>query len=234
MGESCPSPLFAGRECHLRAAGRTLVVSVLGVANDLVWVTYPAGGILEEGDGVELELPNGRGTLGYHMRVAARPSRSLGGILLERVECSVRAGTRRDWRIPVDMAVWLKDVYQQEPVKAILNDLSSDGASIVSRGHFDPGDLVSMTFRLPGHAVHKLIARMVYRDDVVALPRIRYGIQFCDVETRVRDSITWFLYEQIQERFKGDIRNLYAHPGLAKKDKEEIPEAIVLEATEAD
>jgi len=223
-----------GRECHLRAAGRTLLVKVLGVANDLVWVTYPVGGAIEEGDGVELEVPNGRGVLGYHMRVAAIPARSLGGILLERVECAVRAGTRRDWRIPVDLAVWLKDVYQQEPVKAMLQDLSSDGASLVSRGHFEPGDLVGMTFRLPGQAVNKLVARVVYRDETVALPRVRYGIQFCDVAMRVREAITWFLYEQIQERYKGDIRNLYAHPGVTKEEREEIPEAVVLEAIEAD
>jgi hypothetical protein len=234
LGESCASPLSVGSECFLQAGGRTLVVRVLGVANDLVWASYPAGASLAEGDGVQLEIAvPGGGSMGYHMRVAARPTRSLGGILLERVESSVRSGLRRDWRVPVDLAVWLKDVYQEEPVKAMLRDLSSDGASAVSRGHFDPGDLISMTFRLPGYPVHKLVGRVVYRDSGSDRPRIRYGIQFAEMENRAREAVTWFLYEQIQERYRRDIRELYAHPGLAR-EKEEIPEAVVLETSEAD
>ena len=98
MGEYRKPPLVQGRECLLKAGGSTLGVTVLGMSDNLVWVSYPAADLLTEGDGVELEVPLGSGRLSYHMRIAAGPSQRLEGLLLERVESTRPMANRRDWR----------------------------------------------------------------------------------------------------------------------------------------
>lgn len=200
--------LRAGSECFLRTGNRVLVVEILGVSKETIWVSFPCREELEDGAGVELEFHDREGYFSYHARVVQGAGKTGAGVMLERAESPLPMQHRRDWRVPMDLSVWVKPVEGERRSKARLCDLSSEGALIECDAAFNAGDYLNMIFQLPQYPTHRIVARIVYADTSGPAMR-RYGLSFVQIGRRARESLTWYLYSQIQELYPALIRELY-------------------------
>jgi len=210
--EKAQSPLQVGRECILKAVGRVLVVEIWGIANDTIWISFPTADAILEGTGVELVLQEESGFMSYHARVAVGPKDTSKGIMLERAETATHMKSRRDWRVPVDSPIWIRLKGEDEKFKAQLKDLTPDGSLVMTEANYNAGDLIEMTFQLPESPTQSLIAQIVYDDKTKETGVHRFGLRFVEAEREVKESITWFLYEKIQETHPKQLRGLYPAP----------------------
>lgn len=212
MTDKAQSPLQVGRECILKAVGRILVVEILGIAKDTIWISFPTVDAILEGTGVELVLQGDEGFMSYHARVAVSPKDTSKGIMLERAETASHMKSRRDWRVPVDSSIWIRLKGEEEKFKAQMKDLTPDGALVLTEAPFDAADLLEMTFQLADTPTQHLIAQIVYDDKTKDSGIHRFGLRFVEVERTVKESITWYLYERIQDTHPEQLRGLYPPP----------------------
>lgn len=212
MTEKAQSPLQVGRECILKAVGRVLVVEILGIAKDTIWINFPTVDAILEGTGVELVLQGEDGFMSYHARVAVAPKDTSKGIMLERTETAAHMKSRRNWRVPVDTPIWIRLKDSEEKFKAQMKDLTPDGSLLFTEAPFNATDLIEMTFQLPETPTQQLIAQIVYDDKTKDTGVHRFGIRFIEVDREVKESITFYLYERIQDTHPEQLRGLYPPP----------------------
>lgn len=205
-------PLRVGRKCCLRIMGREIVSEILGISNDTIWVSFPVKQPVREGTGVELELMGEDEFICYHARVAVCPVDTSRGIMLQRAEAASHLQRRRDWRVPTDLPIWIRESGGRKKLKARLLDLTQDGAQIVTKAPFDAGQTLEMIFQLPEFNAHQLVAEIVFSDKTHPDGICRFGLHFTEVKKRARDSITWFLYDQIQRMYGSELQELYPRP----------------------
>jgi hypothetical protein len=206
------SAFHVGREAYLRVAGRVVVVTVFGLTHESIWVSFPVADAIAEGTGVELELRDGDCTARYHARVVAGPSRSRNGIMLERAESATDAVRRRDWRVPVDLPVWLRYGPDTLKFKGRLMNITAEGAMVMTKAPFDAGETLDMIFQLPEFPPHQVTAKVVYSDKTQDDGAYRFGLQFEQLAAQARLSLTWFLYDQIHQLYPAELREMYPKP----------------------
>lgn len=214
MGDTCilsgvDSPLVVGRECYLAAQGRTYVVEVRGISGPTIWLSFPASDYLAAGSGVELSFNDSEGSVTYHARVVVSPGDMNGGLMIERAEAPTDQQRRRDWRVPADFPVWVRSSGDSNKIKGRMVDLTAHGTLIATTYRFEPGEIVELIFQLPQSAVHRLTAQIVYCDLTDETGINRFGLRFLDVKPRVREALTWFLYDRIQSLYNDELRELY-------------------------
>lgn len=210
------TPLQVGRECFLSAMGRVLVVEVLGVSRDTIWVSYPTSDIIKEGTGVELSFHEPSGFIGFHARVASGPEMNQSGIMLERAESARHNKERKNWRVPADFPIILKNYGEEQQYEGRLKDLNIDGAHIKSTSDFDAGSMLEAKMKLPNSDAFTLLAQVVYRDPTTRDKPNRYGLRFVEIPKSAKEALTWYLYERIRELYPKQLRDLYPAPPKRK------------------
>ncbi len=206
------SPLQIGRECYLKAVGRVVVVEILGINKETIWISFPTADSIGEGTGVELVFHDSDGFMTYHARVAVGPKNTSSGIMLQRAESPSHMKKRRDWRVPTDFPIWIRQPGSTEKHKGVMRDLAAHGASLASQAALEAGDLLEMTLKFPDDLPLAIPVQVVYADKTKEGATHRFGVRFVDLDKKARESITWYLYEKIQEIYPDQLRALYPSP----------------------
>ena len=206
------SPLQIGRECYLKAVGRVVVVEILGINKETILVSFPTADSIGEGTGVELVFHDADGFMTYHARVAVGPKNTSSGIMLQRSESPSHMKKRRDWRVPTDFPIWIRNQENTEKYKGVMRDLTAHGASIATDAALEAGDILDMTLKFPDGLPQIIHVQIVYADKTKDDEAYRFGVRFIDMNKNVRETITWYLYEKIQEIYPDQLRALYPSP----------------------
>lgn len=201
--------LEIGKECYLRVMDQVVVVEVLGLAKDTIWVSFPVPDLPPEGTGVELEVHEEAGFKCYHTRVAASPSSSATGLMLERAESATYMKHRRDWRVPTDIAIWLKHVKSGQQYEALMCDLSEQGALVEASAPLEAGDQVILLIQLPKQSRHRYGGRIVYSQTTPGRGPNRFGVNFGEVSASARNDLIEYLWRQIRKLYPAELRALY-------------------------
>jgi c-di-GMP-binding flagellar brake protein YcgR len=206
------SPLQIGRECYLKSVGRVVVVEILGINKETIWVSFPTADSIGEGTGVELVFHDAEGFMTFHARVAVGPKNTSSGIMLQRAESPSHMKKRRDWRVPTDFSIWIRHQGSSKKHKGVMRDLTAHGASIATQAALEAGDILKMTLKFPDSLPQTVSVQIVYADKTKDDAANRFGVRFIDMEKPIRESITWYLYEKIQEIYPNQLRALYPSP----------------------
>lgn len=202
--------LSIGRACVLRAGDIAYDVEIVAVAEDTIGVRTDAVFTLEEGSGVDLELPDYEGTAYYHTRVVVVPSQPGDGIILQRCEAANYLKHRRSWRVPTDFRL------QMAPASGIPNrdgtmlNVSSEGALVSAGPGFIVGDECRITVTLQGQQTCVLHGHIIHVGDEPSKDnRWEYGVRFGQMPHRSRQALTWFLYDRIRKIYGNELRAMY-------------------------
>ena len=224
MSRPSQSPLQVGRECYLHAMGRELLVEILGIARQNIWVSYPSADVLCVGTGLDLTIPTDAGGMAFHARVAVVPSEPAKGIMIERCETAEHRTERRDWRVPTDLSVEVRSPKATEGKAARMLDLTDAGALLTTAARFSAGDMVEMRFQLPDNAPHRVLAQVVYSNKTGAKDCNKFGLRFIQMNRAARSTITWFLYERIQDLYPDVLRDMYPVRNVVKARRHQAAE----------
>lgn len=218
-----PSGLFIGRACRIRVGEQAYDAEIVALAEDTIGLSATDYIGLEEGDGVELELPDHSGTAYYHTRVVVPPSQAGDGIILQRCEAAAYMKHRRTWRVPVDFRLQISPASGIPNRDGRMQNLSSEGALVSAGPGFLVGDDCRITVTFTGQATCVLHARVIHvSDGPEENGRYEYGVRFTEMPSKSRYALTWFLYDQIRKRYGNELRALYprrktVRPGKAPR-----------------
>lgn len=209
--------LRVGNECYLRVMGRNFLVEILGLAEDTIWVSFPAGNYPVEGQGVDLEFHDSSGYLCYHTRVAIGPKKKGDGIVLQRAEAATFLEHRRTWRVPVDLKVRIQRVVDRQEGMGRLVNLSAQGALVETRAPLALGHSLSLTIPLPDGPPITVSADVIHTGPWTWLAQPRFGIRFTQVPAGARQRLTRFLWKRIRKHYARELDALY--PGRRRSKR---------------
>lgn len=198
-----------GKTCYLRVMGRLFLVTIQGVADDTVWVTFPGVDYPVKGMGVELEFHDTDGLQSYHTQVVIGREGKGEGIVLRRSPGGCYIKHRQNWRVPTDLPIRLRDVGRMRERMARMINLSSEGTLIETDVVYEVGSSADLVFTLPKQPTCTLTARVIRHENEGQRQRPRFALWFAKVPNDARRALTWFLWKRIQELYPSDVRSLY-------------------------
>lgn len=214
--------LEVGNSCFLRIFDQRYFVDILGVSQDTIWVSFHMSDFPLEGMGVDLEFHQGGGFTCYHTRVSIPPKEAGDGVVLQRAEAATFMAYRRSWRVPVDLAMKAREHPDGEVWDGRLVDISAEGALAVSAKALEVGDMMSLSFALPGGRMATMTAQVIHsRVDDEGV--VHMGLRFDDVPATTREALTSFLWREIRERYPSELEELYPPSKSRKKKRKKQP-----------
>jgi len=207
--ESAQSGLDVGTQCYVRAMGRRFLVTVLGLSEDTLWVSFPPSDYPIAGMGVDVEVHDDQGFSCYHTRVAIGPRGTTDGMVLQRSGGVHYLRHRRSWRVPIKLAVSM-DMEDGRSFRGTLLNLSAEGALIETTAALQVGDGLTVTVALPGVTVHRINARVI-REEAPAGPArlLQVGLWFTDMPAEARRALTVYLWKRMRELYPAELHALY-------------------------
>lgn len=207
--------LRAGNTALLKVTNRRFLVTVLDLAKETIWVSFPGADYLVEGMGVELEFHDRDGFLRYYSRVVIPPKNVGDGVVLQRVETAQVIRHRRTWRVPTHLPVHLRDPVDNRQWSGRLVDLSAEGGLALTHAAVEAaGAELEAAVEFPEHGLVRLLAKVIHTTPADRLYRV--GLYFTKISKTNRDRLTAYLYPRIREHFQAELRELYPPPGQSK------------------
>lgn len=155
-------PFQIGNRCLLFMLQKRYMVAILDITDETVRVSFPVSSFPCDGMLVTLEFHDESGYSRYETEIVAAPREVGDGLLLKRPAVSPRRAHRSFWRVPVDFSASVKG--QVHPRRYTVQAVNLSVGGMLIRGAFSlsPGDLVDVTFAIPGNDPEKLTAEVVH------------------------------------------------------------------------
>ncbi|HIJ64805.1 MAG TPA: PilZ domain-containing protein [Candidatus Hydrogenedentes bacterium] len=225
--------LQKGRRGLLRFGEKALEIEILAVAQDTIGVRFAGSGHPAEGTGGDLEFGSDASALAYHVQVAVGARDGSDTLILQRVPGAPHDNYRRAWRVPMNVKTNVRGHNDPRAAKAVIINLSADGALIESAAMFDIEELVDLRLPLPGESPQVVHARVIRTEpseppsDAVQ----RYGVRFLELTTEATHSLTFFIWKRLWELYPKEIAQLLPRrsrrprsPGAPRAQTEGDPE----------
>jgi len=157
------------------------------------------------------------------MQVVSGPRKPGDSMILRRMASLTHKHHRRGWRVPLNAVTQLRKPFDATGYRALLVDVSSEGALVETGGRFEVGDVVEFPLCLPLQSSHVVTGRIVRRDER-ALPEgpQRYGLLFVDTPPPAREALTRFIWGQIRRLYPNEAHAQFPGHGKRKKMKKHM------------
>lgn len=204
----------------LRLMGTRFLVHIESAADDTIAVKFPGTSYPVEGLAAELEFHDFNGFKTYYMQVVSGPRKPGDSMILRRMSSLSHKRHRRGWRVPLNAVTELRKPFDASGHRAVVVDISSEGALVESSGRFEVGEVVEFPLCLPLQSSHVVTGRIV-RHDKRSIPGglERYGLLFVDTPPPAREALTRFVWGQIRRLYPNELRAQFPGHGKSKSRK---------------
>lgn len=201
-----PGGIQAGNRCLINVTGRHFLVEILDVGPDTIRVSFPGADYPIEGMRADIEFHDEAGFYYYSTEVLKGPTPQADGIVLLRPSQLRRSVHRSCCRVSTDLMVRAKDQVHVRRYDAVLVNISTGGALILTEAPFDFSTTVELTLSLPGEPSHTVLGQVVHVVDAPDNARGKqvFGIRFNDLEPEIELSLNRYIWRRLQEIYPQD------------------------------
>jgi len=197
--------------------GHRFLVTVIGVANETVRVTFPVQDFPMEGMYVTIEFHDELGYSTYETEVVKSPEGPGDGLLLSLPPESNRTHHRSSWRVSADFPVEMKSHVHPRRVEAPVINVSAGGMLVRTNMKLTMDENLDLTFNLPGDGHKSALAKVVHLHVPDAsqseIPLV--GIQFVSPEPLLTKSLTHYIWRRLRQIHPQEQLRLRRHSDQA-------------------
>ncbi|MBN1467135.1 MAG: PilZ domain-containing protein [Fusobacteriaceae bacterium] len=157
-----------------------------------------AGGqyvMARKNDFVRVSLKRIDGIYAFKSKVMYRALEPYAHIRLEFPEKLEKSQRREFFRVPVNLMVTTKKEVEELPKQAISIDLSGGGMCIVSRTNYEKDSEIILSFDLTNGTKVEEVKGVIKRKIEKEHYKIEYGIEFLDIDNKLRENLISYLFE---------------------------------------
>ena len=112
----------------------------------------------------------------------------------------VKEQRRQFFRMPVNLMIAIKKENEEKPKQAVSIDLSGGGFCLISRGDYAKDEIVSLDFELTNGLKFENLRSIVRWQVKKVEHQYEYGIEFVDLDAKVREQLISYLFELQRNR----------------------------------
>ncbi len=112
----------------------------------------------------------------------------------------VKEQRRQFFRMPVNLMIAIKKDEEEKPKQAVSIDLSGGGFCLISRGDYAKDEIVSLDFELTNGLKFENLKSIVRWQIKKVEHQYEYGIEFLDLDAKVREQLISYLFELQRNR----------------------------------
>lgn len=188
--------------------GQRFLVTVLSATPEHIRVSFPIHDFPIEGMQVNLEFHDEQGYFQVDTHVLKCPEQAGDGLLLFRPPDLHRKMHRSSWRVPVEFKAYLKDHVHPRRFEVDVLNISEGGMLIKTDANLKMGDMVDLSFTLPGHTNENLVAKVVHvshaTDTVKNTSAI--GIQFVGLDPEFGAILARYIWRRLREVYSNRFK----------------------------
>lgn len=102
--------------------------------------------------------------------------------------------------MPVNLMIAIKKENEEKPKQAVSIDLSGGGFCLISRGDYAKDEIVSLDFELTNGLKFENLKSIVRWQVKKVEHQYEYGIEFVDLDAKVREQLISYLFELQRNR----------------------------------
>ena len=197
--------------------GHRFLVTIIGLGDGTVRVTFPVQDFPMEGMYVTLEFHDELGYSTYETEVVKSPDGPGDGLLLSLPPASSRTHHRSSWRVTADFPVELKSHVHPRRVEAPVINISAGGMLVRTNMNLAMDENVDLEFNLPGDTHKSVLAKVVHLHVPDAsqgeIPLV--GIQFVSPEPLLTKSLTQYIWRRLRQIHPQEHLRLRRHSDQA-------------------
>ncbi len=112
----------------------------------------------------------------------------------------VKEQRRQFFRMPVNLMIAIKKENEEKPKQAVSIGLSGGGFCLISRGDYAKDEIVSLDFELTNGLKFENLRSIVRWQVKKVEHQYEYGIEFVDLDAKVREQLISYLFELQRNR----------------------------------
>jgi c-di-GMP-binding flagellar brake protein YcgR len=112
----------------------------------------------------------------------------------------VKEQRRQFFRMPVNLMIAIRKENEEKPKQAVSIDLSGGGFCLISRGDYAKDEIVSLDFELTNGLKFENLRSIVRWQVKKVEHQYEYGIEFLDLDAKVREQLISYLFELQRNR----------------------------------
>ncbi len=112
----------------------------------------------------------------------------------------VKEQRRQFFRMPVNLMIAIRKENEEKPKQAVSIDLSGGGFCLISRGDYAKDEIVSLDFELTNGLKFENLRSIVRWQVKKVEHQYEYGIEFVDLDAKVREQLISYLFELQRNR----------------------------------
>lgn len=156
--------------------------------------------IARAGEMVKVSVKKDDGIYCFKSKIHFRALESYAYIRVDFPTKLVKEQRRQFFRMPVNLMIAIKKENEEKPKQAVSIDLSGGGFCLISRGDYAKDEIVSLDFELTNGLKFENLKSIVRWQVKKVEHQYEYGIEFVDLDAKVREQLISYLFELQRNR----------------------------------
>lgn len=156
--------------------------------------------IARPGEHVKVSLKKDDGIYCFKAKILFRALNPYAHIRVAFPEKLIKEQRRQFFRMPVNIVISIKKEEEETARQGISIDMSGGGFCIISRVNFKQNDKLNLDFELTNGTKMESLKAIVKWQIKKADQQYEYGLEFLDMDTRLREQLISYLFELQRSR----------------------------------
>lgn len=156
--------------------------------------------IARGGEHVKVSVKKEDGIYCFKAKILFRALEPYAHIRVDFPTKMVKEQRRQFFRMPINLIIAIKKDGEEKAKQGVSIDLSGGGFCLISRGIYSKNEIVTMDFELTNGIKFEGVKAIVRWQVKKVENQFEYGIEFADIDAKIRDQLIAYLFELQRNR----------------------------------